>query len=126
MTTKTPVTRWSFGALPSMDGTRFSVWAPRAAGVSVLIESGKRAGEYPLARAAAGTFAAALPGVAAGDLYRYRMDGSDPMPDPASRFQPFGVHGPSAIIDPTIRSSECSRNGPAAPLALRLPTSSWS
>ena len=38
---------------------------------------------------------------AAGDLYQYRFGDSQGWPDPASRFQPFGVHGASAVIDPT-------------------------
>jgi maltooligosyltrehalose trehalohydrolase len=29
------------------------------------------------------------------------LDGEGPFPDPASRYQPEGVHGPSQIIDPT-------------------------
>lgn len=37
----------------------------------------------------------------AGDLYRYRLGGADHWPDPASRWQPFGVHGASMVIDPT-------------------------
>ena len=36
----------------------------------------------------------------AGDRYRYRLDGDRTLPDPASRFQPEGVHGPSQVIDP--------------------------
>src|SRR5215213_4573734 len=32
--------------------------------------------------------------------YRYRLDGDRTLPDPASRFQPEGVHGPSEVIDP--------------------------
>lgn len=35
-----------------------------------------------------------------GDLYRYRLGGAEDWPDPASRSQPFGVHGPSMVIDP--------------------------
>jgi malto-oligosyltrehalose trehalohydrolase len=36
----------------------------------------------------------------AGTRYRYRIDGASPVPDPASRFQPEGVNGPSEVIDP--------------------------
>ena len=36
---------------------------------------------------------------AAGSRYRYRVDGGD-YPDPASRYQPDGVHGASEVIDP--------------------------
>ncbi len=35
-----------------------------------------------------------------GDRYTYRLDGTRSRPDPASRYQPEGVHGPSEIIDP--------------------------
>ena len=35
----------------------------------------------------------------AGDRYKYRFDGTD-WPDPASRFNPEGVHGPAQVIDP--------------------------
>jgi maltooligosyltrehalose trehalohydrolase len=38
---------------------------------------------------------------AAGDLYKYRFDGKEETwPDPASCYQPDGVHGPAAVIDP--------------------------
>ena len=40
------------------------------------------------------------PEASAGMLYKYRLDGRL-LPDPASRFQPQGVHGPSQIIDPS-------------------------
>ena len=44
-------------------------------------------------------FSGDAPGLSAGALYRYRVDGQGPFPDPVSRFQPDGVHGPSEIID---------------------------
>jgi maltooligosyltrehalose trehalohydrolase len=37
---------------------------------------------------------------AAGDLYKYRFEGSDTWPDPASSYQPQGVHGPAMVMDP--------------------------
>ena len=36
----------------------------------------------------------------AGADYRYRLDGGEPLPDPVSRWQPDGVHGPSRVVDP--------------------------
>ena len=36
-----------------------------------------------------------------GARYRFRLDGGDAFPDPASRFQPEGPHGPSQVVDPT-------------------------
>jgi len=47
-----------------------------------------------------GTFTGTLETVTAGDLYMYLLDGDGPYPDPCSRFQPDGVHGPSAVVDP--------------------------
>ena len=37
-----------------------------------------------------------------GDRYSYIVDGSQPVPDPVSRFLPQGVHGPTEIVDPTL------------------------
>jgi len=49
-----------------------------------------------------GYFSGINPDAAEGSLYRYRLDGGDSYPDPASRFQPDGPHGPSEVIDPSI------------------------
>jgi maltooligosyltrehalose trehalohydrolase len=46
-----------------------------------------------------GYFEATVP-VTPGTAYGYRLDGSDDLPDPASRSQPHGVHGPSVVVDP--------------------------
>jgi maltooligosyltrehalose trehalohydrolase len=54
----------------------------------------------PLAKHRDGTFGGFVPGLAAGACYRYRLDGEGPFPDPVSRFQPQGVHGPSEVVDP--------------------------
>jgi maltooligosyltrehalose trehalohydrolase len=43
---------------------------------------------------------AAIEGVNPGDLYLYRLETDKERPDPASRFQPHGVQGPSQIIEP--------------------------
>jgi maltooligosyltrehalose trehalohydrolase len=48
-----------------------------------------------------GYFSGAITTVGAGTLYHYRLDGSPELvPDPASRFQPYGPHVPSQVIDP--------------------------
>jgi maltooligosyltrehalose trehalohydrolase len=47
-----------------------------------------------------GFFSVTVDDVRAGVLYSYRVDGGNPLPDPASRFQPLGVHGPSAVVNP--------------------------
>ena len=80
-------------------GVHFRVWAPDRSGVEVVIEG--RAAPMPLSPEPAGYFAGLAPGVGAGARYRYRLDGHDAFPDPASRFQPEGPHGPSEVIDPS-------------------------
>ena len=81
-------------------GTRFRVWAPEAQGVELVIESGVAPEATPMERGADGHFELTRADVVPGTRYRYRVDGRGPFPDPASRFQPVGVHGPSEVIDP--------------------------
>jgi len=78
----------------------FRVWAPRRRRVAVALEAGRAAGEHALEREPHGHFFGRVAGAAAGDLYRFRLDGGEPLPDPASRSQPDGPHGPSQLIDP--------------------------
>ena len=54
-----------------------------------------------LERESDGFFSGELTSVAAGDRYWYHLDGDRNRPDPVSRLQPDGPHGPSAIVDPT-------------------------
>jgi maltooligosyltrehalose trehalohydrolase len=101
MNIRTRTAAYSFGAHVVDDGTRFTVWAPRALEARVAIESGERAGEHAMTQDGDGAFSAEIQGVRPGDLYRFRIDDSPPMPDPASRFQPLGVHAASQVVDPT-------------------------
>jgi hypothetical protein len=55
---------------------------------------------YPLDAESGGYFAGLAPNLATGALYRIDSTGGDAFPDPASRFQPQGPHGPSEVIDP--------------------------
>jgi maltooligosyltrehalose trehalohydrolase len=89
-----------FGAVPSHDGTRFAVWGPPGARLELTLLDGAAAGTHALAPGASGLFETWVPRAAAGDRYVFRIDGEGPFPDPASRFQPDGVHGPSQIVDP--------------------------
>jgi maltooligosyltrehalose trehalohydrolase len=84
----------------------FRVWAPRARSVGVHIMGGDRP-VVSLSPADDGYFEGFAAGVTPGDLYRYVLDGHLERPDPASRSQPQGVHGPSEVIDPgTFRWSD--------------------
>jgi maltooligosyltrehalose trehalohydrolase len=86
----------SFGAIAYDGGVRFTLWAPEAADVSLALEGDR---EILMQAVAGGYFQTDVPGAAAGMRYRYRV-GGDAFPDPASRFQPDGVHGSSLIVDP--------------------------
>ena len=83
-------------------GTHFRVWAPRARRVDALFEtaSGEPAGAARLAREAGGYHSGWAADAGPGTLYRYRLGGDGAYPDPASRFQPRGPHGPSVVVDP--------------------------
>ncbi|MBK8481531.1 MAG: malto-oligosyltrehalose trehalohydrolase [Proteobacteria bacterium] len=97
--------RHAFGATVSAEGTRFRVWAPRARRVELILEGGAAAGtattvQHRLQRAGDGLHEVFVPQLGAGARYRYRLDDDRVAPDPASRYQPEGVHGPSAVVDP--------------------------
>src|SRR5258708_1329118 len=77
-------------------GVHFRVWARRRKSVHVVMDRSDMA----LAREGNGYFSGVVPSAVPGSLYRYRLDGGDAFPDPASRFQPEGPHGPSQVIDP--------------------------
>jgi maltooligosyltrehalose trehalohydrolase len=90
------------GACRAEPGFRFEVCAPTHQRVELLLyQSSTRSRRVPLTTKADGTFVVTLTDVKAGDRYAYLLDGEGPFPDPASRYQPEGVHGPSQIIDPT-------------------------
>ncbi|MES2936592.1 MAG: malto-oligosyltrehalose trehalohydrolase [Pseudomonadota bacterium] len=78
-------------------GTAFRVWAPLARAVEVVIDGQA----WPLAAQQDGYFAGEVHDARSGMRYRLRLDGGDAFPDPASRFQPEGPHGPSEIVDPS-------------------------
>jgi maltooligosyltrehalose trehalohydrolase len=78
------------------------VWAPYAERVTVVLEDGPGAGtEAPLSPEDHGYFSGILHGAGIGTRYRFRLDDDEALlADPASRSQPEGVHGPSAVVDP--------------------------
>jgi maltooligosyltrehalose trehalohydrolase len=89
-----PVGAWTLGE----GRCRFRVWAPVAQSVEVHLLA-PREHFVPLARRRRGYHEAVVDGIEAGTLYRYRLDGALERPDPASRFQPEDVHGPSQVVD---------------------------
>lgn len=89
----------SLGPTVRVDGTHFRVWANNATRVDVISEADGRVS--PLNGDSQGYFEGVVGGMTAGHRYKYRIDGGEAFPDPASRFQPEGPHGPSEIVDPT-------------------------
>jgi maltooligosyltrehalose trehalohydrolase len=85
------------GATVDDQGVTFRVWAPARRSVEVVID-GRR--PQPLAAGEDGTFSLALGHLHDGARYQYRLDGDRYRPDPASRWQPEGIHGPSVVVDP--------------------------
>jgi maltooligosyltrehalose trehalohydrolase len=89
------------GAAIVAGGVHFRVWAPKRRRVAVVLEAGPGAGEVvELDAEDGGYFAGTAAAAQAGTRYRFRLDGGAAFPDPASRFQPEGPHGPSEVIDP--------------------------
>ena len=78
---------------------RFRVWAPLAQQVEVHIVGPEERWES-LVRDESGYHQGTLEGIPPGTRYFYRLDGNIDRPDPASHFQPEGVHGPSQVTGP--------------------------
>jgi maltooligosyltrehalose trehalohydrolase len=85
------------GAQFHADGAAFRVWGRNHKTVSIVVNNR----EHPLRLEGDGYFVGDVKDVRAGDTYRFLLDGEGPFPDPASRYQPEGPHGPSQIIDAT-------------------------
>ncbi len=109
MTGREITRRYPIGAeLVGNGQAHFRVWAPKANRLEVVLE-GKWRGDrdvkilptfWELEREPTGYFSGSLE-AGAGALYRFRIDGGENFyPDPASRFQPEGPHGPSCLVDP--------------------------
>jgi maltooligosyltrehalose trehalohydrolase len=89
-----------FGAELGEDGHgRFRLWAPEARSVDLCIGAGGREHISPMDSVGGGWYGITIP-AAAESRYRFRIDSKHRVPDPASRYQPEDVHGPSEIVDP--------------------------
>ena len=102
MLPRSPVGR--IGAYPLGEGRyRFSVWAPLVERVELKLTSPVRR-LIPLTQDEQGYWQGEVEGIPPGPVdYLYRLHtaaGVVERPDPASRCQPYGVHGPSRVVDP--------------------------
>jgi maltooligosyltrehalose trehalohydrolase len=88
--------RMQYGATPLPDGSvQFRVWAPDVRTLAVNVAGAVS----PMARDGE-DFHVLVPQARPGQTYSLVLDDSRERPDPVSRSQPHGVHGPSEIIDP--------------------------
>lgn len=89
------------GALPQADGSVvWRVWAPRARRVTLVLDPEGQAQRLPMQPVPGGYFECHRPDVRSGLRYAYALDEGPLRPDPASRWQPDGVHRPSAVFFP--------------------------
>jgi maltooligosyltrehalose trehalohydrolase len=87
----------TFGAQILDGGVNFRLWAPNQTKVSLVLDGGK---PVPMNGARDGWHELISPTSKAGTLYRFLLEDGLMVPDPASRFQPADVHGPSEVVDP--------------------------
>ncbi len=89
------------GATPDPNGVRYRIWAPKAKKAAAKIWSvgDLEPHEFPLTKESGGYHSGLDPAGRAGDRYLFRLDDGDPLPCPASRYQPESVSGPAMVID---------------------------
>jgi maltooligosyltrehalose trehalohydrolase len=85
---------YRFGPLITPDGVTFRLWAPGAKRVTLLCD-----GPSTMDRSNDGWFTKKIADARPGTHYKFCIDDDVDAPDPASRFQPNDVHGPSELID---------------------------
>ncbi len=91
--------RYPAGAEIVAGGVSFRVWAPDHQAVTLQLEGDRRVSLE--GEGANGYFSGIVPGLAAGARYRFLLGGAEEaLPDPASRYQPEGIGGPSVVVDP--------------------------
>jgi maltooligosyltrehalose trehalohydrolase len=90
-----------FGAERLENGSiRFRLWAPAARKIELCLIGSNASKQLPTEARENGWFELVTDAAKPGTLYRFRVDGTKEVPDPASRFQPHDVHGASEVIDP--------------------------
>ena len=103
--------RGSLGATYLADGRcQFCVWAPHVEEIEVQLIL-PRVERLALKKDDMGYHLGASENLGPGSRYLYRLDGGRQRPDPASRFQPEGVHGPSEVVDAKFPWEDDGWNG---------------
>ncbi len=90
-----------FGAMLTRDGVHFRLWAPGQERIDLHLEGGP---VLEMSREEGGWHHLVTDQAQVGTRYRFRLADGLEVPDPASRYQPQDVHGPSEVIDPTAHA----------------------
>jgi malto-oligosyltrehalose trehalohydrolase len=85
-----------FGTQMTSDGVRFRLWAPLVSSVELEVDGQSS----PMRQGVRGWHEIEVPGIDHGSRYMFRLPDGKLVPDPASRYQPEDVDGPSEVIDP--------------------------
>jgi len=96
-----------WGPVLDENGCRFRLWARPDARIELVLEDAQQQNQprvIDMSRQPNGMHETYVEGIRAGARYWFRIDGAGPFPDPASRYQPQGVHQPSQVVG-TISSS---------------------
>jgi maltooligosyltrehalose trehalohydrolase len=96
------------GASYTKEACAFTVWAPSKKQVELVLADGSA---HALKQDERGYWHISIAGLQPGDTYQYRIEQDGLLPDPASRYQPQGVHGPSAIADTFFEWTDDSWKG---------------
>src|SRR5947209_12599058 len=92
--------KFSQGAIALAQGVQYRTWSEHEAGELIIYGPLGEIRRTIRLTAQADNFWTAVDELGQpGDLYRYRFGNFDPWPDPASRFQPTGIHAPSMVVD---------------------------
>lgn len=97
--------RYDYGCeIVRSGGVNFRLWSPAQDDVSIVCDNSD---PTPMEHVGRGWKFAHLPQAKVGDLYHFALPDGTRVPDPASRYQPRDVHGPSQIIDPEAYRWTC-------------------
>ena len=99
---------WTHGPSFEEGGVRFRLWAPGHDSVELALEGGER---LKMDRGEGGFYECLVPGLRAGQRYRFALPDGRLVPDPASRRQPLDVDGPSELVAPDAHDWRCAWGG---------------
>ena len=93
----------AFGSsLIAEGGVSFRLWAPEAKQVELVVHRNREQTVHPAEKQKKGWYETRLADAGAGTRYQWKINGETTVPDPASRFNPEGPHGPSEVVDPEV------------------------